>query len=102
MSTDEEGIDLSQVPVCVTCGLETADRVAHRLWHTQQNDIILALQQKVAELERLIHIQVNNQPHKPLWDPHPMYISEEEIRKYSQNPGKHPPPYKSGDPWDKQ
>ena len=37
-------------------------------------------------------------PHPPTYIS-PTYISEEEIRKYSQNPGKHPPKFQSGEKW---
>ena len=51
---DNEGIDLSEVPVCVRCGLEMANRAEHETWHLIQAKNMHDLQAKVDSLEQMI------------------------------------------------
>lgn len=99
---EDEGIDLSEVPMCVRCGLEVANKAEHEAWHQQQEAKFRDLEKKVYDLE----LALKNLLASPVQAPNPSkwvsphnYITEDEIRKYSQNPGKHPPPFKSGDKW---
>ena len=104
--TVDEGLDLSEVPVCPRCALEVSNKVEHEEWHMHMNREIVNLQEKVQQLEQMIKNLLSNTtattiPRGPGWVEPKTYISDEEIRKYSQNPYKHPPKPKYADPWDK-
>lgn len=102
---EDEGIDLSEVPMCVRCGLEMANKAEHEMWHQQQQAELNRLQSQIDSLtQSLANILATLQPAPSVfprnnWVEPKNFISEKEIRKYSQNPGKHPPPFKSGDKW---
>ena len=98
---EDEGIDLSEVPMCVRCGLEMANKAEHEMWHQQQQAELNRLQSQIDSLtQSLANILATLQPAPSVFRVEPKtYISDEEVRKYSQNPGKHPPPFKSGDKW---
>lgn len=110
---EDEGLDLSQVPMCPICGLETANKYEHNLWHQKKEREYMDLLEKFATLQRQINnliatVQAANQPerygrdiHGRPWTDQQRWISEEEIAKYSRNPYKKPPTFKSGEKWDK-
>jgi hypothetical protein len=52
--TEETGIDLSEVPMCVQCGLEVANRTEHNIWHAQQQSAFQVLETRVLTLEQTI------------------------------------------------
>lgn len=113
MDEENEGLDLSQVPMCPICGLETANKYEHNLWHQKKEREYMDLLEKFETLQRQINnliatVQAANQPerygrdiHGRPWTDQQRWISEEEIAKYSRNPYKKPPTFKSGEKWDK-
>ena len=102
--TMDDGIDLSEVPVCPRCGLEMADQQEHELWHHLESQKIRDLENKVYQLEVAVKSLMNQ-----LISSAPVKDTQEEINKYSQknnnlynHPPKKPPKKPFNHPWAKK